>query len=182
MKKIIVGALVGGLLIFIWQFLSWTALELHRPAQEYTPRQDSILSVLSSQLTEGGYLMPNLPKGASMEEHEKLAAAATGKPWAVIQYHASMQSMDKMYMNMARSLLSSMIMVALFCWILSRWDRKTFAGIFLASIFTGLVVFINAPYSMHIWYQTFDINAHLIDGLASWGLTGLWLGWWMKRP
>jgi hypothetical protein len=29
--KIPVASLVGGLIIFIWQFLSWTLLDLHRP-------------------------------------------------------------------------------------------------------------------------------------------------------
>ncbi|NCI47144.1 hypothetical protein [Sediminibacterium soli] len=181
MKKIIVGALVGGLLIFIWQFLSWTVLDLHRPAMEHTTKQDTLLSVLSSNLTEGGYLLPNLPKGASMEEHEKLGTAMSGKPWAMIQYHASFQNMSDMYMNMTRSLLSSMVMIALLCWILARWEKKNFGSILLASLFTGLIVFINAPYSQHIWYHSFDIRAHLIDAIAAWGLTGIWLGWWMKR-
>lgn len=182
MKKIIIGALVGGLLIFLWQFLSWTVLDLHRPAMDYTPKQDTIMSVLSSNLTEGGYLLPNLPKGAAWEEHEKLGKQMSGKPWAMIQYHTSFQNMDDMYMNMVRSLLSSMIMIGLFCWVLSKWGSRSFGGIFIASLFTGLIVFINAPYSMDIWYKSFDIKAHLIDAIASWGLAGIWLGWWMKRP
>jgi hypothetical protein len=90
--------------------------------------------------------------------------------------------MDDMYMNMVRSLLSSMIMIGLFCWVLSKWGSRSFGGIFIASLFTGLIVFINAPYSMDIWYKSFDIKAHLIDAIAAWGLAGIWLGWWMKRP
>ncbi len=183
MKKIIVGGLVGGLLMFIWQFVSWTAIDLHRPAMEYTPKQDSIMSYLSSSnLTEGGYLLPTVPKGTSSDDEYKKSQEQMGKPWAMIQYHASFNmDMNKMYMNMLRSLLSSMVMIALFCWILTKWSQRSFGGILLASLFTGLIVFINSPYSMHIWYQTFDIKASLIDALASWGLSGIWLGWWMKK-
>ncbi len=34
MKKMIVGALVGGLILFVWQFLTWGALNLHEAQQK----------------------------------------------------------------------------------------------------------------------------------------------------
>lgn len=46
MKKLIVGALVGGIIVFIWSFLSWGLLNLHSAGQQYTPKQDSILAYL----------------------------------------------------------------------------------------------------------------------------------------
>ena len=55
MKKLFVGALVGGLILFIWQFLSWSLLNIHLPEMQYTPAQDEILSALSEAgLEEGG--------------------------------------------------------------------------------------------------------------------------------
>ncbi|MFX5756497.1 hypothetical protein ABTE27_21360, partial [Acinetobacter baumannii] len=66
MKKTIVGALVGGIILFMWQFASWTALKLHLPAQGYTAKQDTILQALSANLEkEGGYLLPTAPAGTS---------------------------------------------------------------------------------------------------------------------
>jgi hypothetical protein len=182
MKKIIIGALVGGLLIFIWQSLSWTVLDLHRPAQNYTPKQDTVLSMLSQHLTDGGYLMPTAPKGASMDEAMKIGEKSLGKPWAIIQYHASYQfTMNGMYMNMLKGLLCSMLIVALLCWILSKWAKLSFGSVFIASLFVGMIVFLNEPFNQHIWYPSFDIKAHLIDAVVSWGLCGIWLGWWMPR-
>jgi hypothetical protein len=182
MKKIIIGALVGGLLIFIWQTLSWTVLDLHRPAQDYTPKQDTILSVLSSNLTEGGYLLPSVPKGASMDDAMKKGEQTMGKPWAMVQYHANYDfTMTGMYMNMLKGFLCSALIVAFLCWILSKWTKLNFGSVFIACILVGLIVFINEPYNQHIWYKSFDINAHLLDALASWGLCGIWLGWWMPR-
>lgn len=182
MKKIIIGGLVGGLLMFLWQFVSWTAIDMHRPVQGYTPKQDSILSYLSSNLTEGGYLLPSVPEGTSSEEEYNRSVQQMGKPWASIQYHASFDmDMNKMYMNMLKSLLSGVIMIWMFCWIISKWSQRSFGSILIASLFTGLIVFINAPYSLHIWYQTFDVKASLTDALASWGICGIWLGWWMRK-
>jgi hypothetical protein len=36
MKKLVIGSLVGGIIIFIWQTLSWAMLNLHHASQEYT--------------------------------------------------------------------------------------------------------------------------------------------------
>lgn len=176
MKKILIGAIVGGILIFIWQFLSWTVLNLHRPASQYTPKQDEVLGYLNNQIGKGGsYLMPNHPDGASMEVQQSTMKNAVGKPWAVVVYHETMK--DNMTMNIIRALLVDILMVGLFCWIASRLNPRNFSTIFIAALFVGLIVFINVPYVTHIWFETFDLNAYLIDSLVGWGLAGIWVGW-----
>lgn len=180
MKKIIIGAIVGGIIIFIVQTLSWTILDLHRPANRYTPKQDEILGFLNNQFTEdGSYFLPTYPSGSSNDVIEQQMKNAEGKPWAVVAYHRQMNM--NMGMNIFRGIIVDIIMMALFCWILSRFANPTFSNVLLASIFTGLIVFINVPYTVHIWYETFDLTAYLIDSLVGWGLAGLWLGWWYSR-
>lgn len=183
MKKSIVGAIVGGLLIFIWQFLSWTVLDLHRSAQDYHPKQDSIMQYLNANIDkDGGYLLPSVPKGTSFDEANKKGEQMVGKPWASIQYHKVYKiNMSEMYMNLVRGLVSSIFMVWLLCWILGKWGKTGFVNVFMACLFIGLIVFINEPYSNYIWYKIFDVRAHLIDALVGWGACGVWLGWWMKK-
>lgn len=180
MKKIIIGALVGGIIVFICQTLSWTILDLHRPANQYTAKQDEIMQYLSGQFSEdGSYFLPNYPPGSSNEVMEQYMQAAVGKPWAVVSYHKEMKA--NMGMNITRNLIVDILMVGLFCWILSTVGNPKFSTIFMISLLTGIIVFINVPYTGHIWYETFDINAYLIDALVAWGLTGLWLGWLYGR-
>jgi hypothetical protein len=179
MKKSLIGAIVGGIIIFIWQFLSWALINFHKPAQQYTPKQDAVMAALNSNLEEGGYIMPALPPGASTEEHEKAMKDAEGKPWVSIQYHKSME--NNMVMNMVRGFLVDVVTVWLLCWILLRLYKPSFNTIFTASLITGFIVFLNVPYIYHIWYQSFDLMAHLADAVVSWGVTGLWLAWWLRR-
>ncbi len=180
MKKLVIGSIVGGILIFIWQTLSWTVLDLHRANQEYTPKQDSMLSYLSSQFSEdGSYFLPTVPKGTSSEEMAKAAAAAKGKPWAQIQYHKSMDM--NIGANIARNLISDIILVAFLCWILMKIPAASFGTIFMVCIFIGVIVFTNSPYTVHIWYPKADIMAHFLDALVSWALCGAWMGWWLNR-
>ncbi len=182
MKKPLIGAIVGGLLIFIWQTLSWTVLELHRPAQDYTSKQDTILNVLNGTLEEGGYYLPGVPKGTSMEDAMKASETMEGKPWATIQYHKSLSmNANQMYVNMGRGLIVNILMVWLLCWIIGKSGQSGFSTVLISCIFTGLIVYINGPYTSHIWYHLFDIRAHLWDALISWSVCGLWLGWWLNR-
>ena len=180
MKKKLIGAIVGGLLIFVWQSLSHTVLQLHSEQEGYTAKQDTIMNFLSSQLSaEGQYFMPNLPPGSSMDDMNKLGDSNKGKPWAMVTYHQA-YNMD-MTMALVRTFLVDFAAVLLLCWILFEMGTAGFFTIFLASLFTGLIVFLNSFYMAHIWYQTPGLTADMIDSLVSWGLCGIWLGWWLRR-
>jgi hypothetical protein len=180
MKKVLIGALVGGLIIFIWQFLSFALINFHKPAQQYTEKQDAIMNFLNSQqLPEGGYVIPSLPDNATMEDHEQLMKTADGKPWVSVQYHNSLNT--NMVMNMVRGFITNIILVLLFCWLIKRMSAPGFGTIFGSALIVGLIVFLNAPYTGFIWDQKFDIWAYLADAVVSWGLTGLWLAWWLRR-
>ena len=178
--KIFVGSLVGGIIFFFWQFLSWNVIDLHRPALQYTPRQDSIIAYLSTQFdSSSGYFMPTTPDGASSDDMKKLEEKSIGKPWVQIAYHKSLDI--HMGSNMIRAFVTDFLMVLIFCWIISGFTANSFGKTFLAAIFTSLIVFMGGNYIVHIWFQTFDIMAYLTDYLISWGLTGIWLGWWLNR-
>lgn len=182
MKKMFIGALVGAIIIFTWQFLSWGLLNLHHAQQEYTPKQDSVMAFLKTQFTEdGSYLMPNSAPGSSNEEMEKNMKANEGKPWVQLSYHTSMKGMDGMVMNMARGLLVNIVMVWILCWLFSKISLPSFGTILLGTLGVGIIVFFNAPYTQHIWYDSFDLMAHFADAIVSWGATGIWLGWWYSR-
>ena len=182
MKKSLIGALVGGIILFAWQFLSWGMLNLHQAQQRYTPKEDSILAYLGTQFSEdGAYMLPTLVPGSSREEMEKKMKVCEGKPWAQVVYHKNMPGMNKMFMNMGRSLLVNIFIVWLLCWLICKIPSPSFGTVFMATLGTGILVFLNAPYTMHIWYGSFDLNAFFIDALVAWGVTGLWLGWWLSR-
>jgi hypothetical protein len=182
MKKMIIGAIVGGIILFIWQFLTWGVLNLHVAQQQYTPKQDSILAYLGAQLNEeGGYLLPGFPEGTSGDEMEKQMKTTAGKPWAQVVYHKSLPGMSMMFRNMGRSLLVNILIIWMLCWLLLKIPSPTFSTIFIGTLGTGLLVFLNAPYTMHIWYHSFDLMAYFADALVAWGVTGLWLGWWLSR-
>jgi hypothetical protein len=183
MKKTIIGTIVGAVIIFIWQFISFGLANFHKAAQEYTEKQDAIISFLNSQgIKEGAYLLPSAPTTASSEEIQAAMKASDGKPWARIEYHNKAENnMNAMMMNMIRGLLVNIIIVLLFCWIIGKMNAPSFVTILSASVSVGLIAFLNEPYTGFIWYKTFDIWAYFFDAIVAWGLAGLWLGWWLRK-
>lgn len=183
MKKIIIGSLVGALIIFLWQFLSFAAVNLHKPAQQYTEKQDAIMSFLNEQgLREGGYYMPTVPETASSEEMKAAMTATDGKPWARIEFHNKAENnTNAMIMNMIRGYLVNVVIVFLFCWFAGKITNPGFATILGGALAVGIISFLNQPYTLFIWYKTFDIWASFLDAIAMWGLAGIWLGWWLRR-
>lgn len=180
MKKILIGGLVGGILLFAWQTISWTVADLHQKGQQLTMKQDSILSYLASiQMEEGSYLLPTLSHSAAKEEVDQFMKTNDGKPWAKLSYYKEWKM--NMGMNMARGLLSNIMIVCLLCWLLAKIGSGSFSTYFIGSIIIGIICFTNGPYTLHIWYPMHDINAFFIDALASWALVGIWLGWWMSK-
>ena len=96
-----------------------------------------------------------------------------------IQYHNSYDA--NMGMNMVRGYLTDVVAVLLLCFVLMRFRDLNFGSILSASVFAGLIVFLNSQYTGHIWFQSFDLWPHFLDAIVSWGLVGVWLGWYLPR-
>ena len=180
MKKLLIGALVGGLIIFGWQTASWTFLKLHNSELMQAKDQDGIMTYLSSQFSEDGqYQIPRANDNASSKEMEDFQKNLTGKPWAMVSYHKAYTA--NMVNNIIRGLLVSIISVLFVCWIIAANPNRTFGGIFISTVLIGIVGYLFIPYSAAIWFETPGTMTNFLDTLMSWGLCGVWLGWWFSR-
>jgi hypothetical protein len=179
MKRIMIASIVGGLILFIWQTLSFAILDLHNSSHAYTSNQDSILHYLDGKLPEGRYFLPTLPKGAKMEDMQKLEEQVKGKPWAIIDYHSAYNvSMSR---NMVRGILVDIVLIWLLCWLLLKAGTPSFGGFVTAAVVIGIISFLSFPYTYYIWYRQPGIFMDLVDAVVGWGLAGAWLGWWFNR-
>lgn len=182
MKKWLIGSLVGAILVFVWQFLSWTFLGIHNGSEKYSPAQDSIVSMLSSNLKEDGrYFMPMAPPGTSQSDMEKKAEQMAGKPFAIVMYKNSYE--NDMTKSMIRGFIIDLLLVILLISILVRGGLPNYIGIFSGAIAVGLFTFLWGPYMSLNWFQMpwSAIQGDLVDAVAAWGICGLWLGWWLRR-
>jgi len=183
MKKWIIGSLVGAIIVFAWQASSWMFLGIHDSQMKYTPAQDQIMSTLSSSLNEDGmYFLPTHKPSASNQEKQDMMKQMSGKPWAWITYGKSWS--DNMTTPMIMGFIIDIILVVLLISVLVRGGLPNFIGIFTGAIAVGLFSFLVGPYMLRNWYNIpwSSIQGYLIDAVSAWGLCGLWLGWWLRRP
>ncbi len=178
MQKIIIGALVGGILLFIWQFLSWSILNIHGTQNQYTANQNEIMEFLDGRLSEGEYFIPTVPPGSSSEDREALYAQSQGKPWAKISYRQALEM--SMGSNMFRGFVVDFLAVLLLCFILIKIENNNFMTSFLSALSVGIISYLTIPYLNSIWFEGNSIP-ELIDAVAQWAICGAWLGWWFNR-
>jgi hypothetical protein len=182
MKKWIIGSLVGAILIFCWQFLSWEVLGLHNGGFKYTSAQDSIRDVLSSSLKEdGGYFIPNVPPGSDKKAKMDLMKQNEGKPWAWVIYHQRME--DNMIKQIIRGFLIDFVLVLLLVIILTKGGLPGAMGVLTGTVAIGVITFLWGPYTGHNWFATpwAVISGDIIDAIVPWALCGFWLGWWLNK-
>lgn len=178
MKKMIIGAFIGSILLFFLQFLSWSVFNIHSSEMQYTENQEVILEVLSENLSEGQYLLPTVHPGTSHADAEKTMKQFEGKPWAMIQYRENFDT--SMPMNLLRGWLVDLLAVFILSWLLLRFSELSFGRAVLASLAIGLIGYLTVTYTNSIWFETSTIPA-LIDVVLQWGIVGAWLGWWLTR-
>lgn len=177
MKNQLIGALVAALLLFIWQFLSWGVFNLHGSAMQYTANQDAILEALNAaNLEEGQYFIPRAPEGASEDEQQLMRTEHEGQPWALVSYHTSLE--DRMGFNLLRGFVINLVAAFLLVWLLGKMANPDMKTCLMGSIAVGLIGYFTINYLNAIWFES-DTIPYLIDAVVSWGLVGLWLGWWI---
>ena len=68
MKNHILFSFLGAIILFIWSFLSWAAINLHQDEQTYTPLEKDVLSAITETGLEPG--MYALGQGDPTGGHE----------------------------------------------------------------------------------------------------------------
>ncbi len=176
--KLAIRSILGGLIFFMYQFLSFAGANFHENGQAYTEKQDTILSFLNSlQLENKQYAIPRPGPNATPEEHQAFATNSNGKPWAMVSFHKTKDA--GMAMPMIRAFLVDILAVFLLFGLLDKISDINTAKSILYTTTVGIIAFIVIPYTNYIWYQLPDIWAYLLDAIVPYAiLGGLYAKFW----
>lgn len=171
MKKSLLFALIGGVIIFVWQFISFAIPNFHKAGMEYSPVQDEVLAAIEkSGMKEGMYMLgqpsPDLPK----EDYDAAMKTYEGKPWGILNYQ--LDSSMSMALNMFRGFIIALIVALIFFWILRQQKNPTLMKRVLLGIGIGFMSFLFVPYTNFIWFKEPDIWAYMLDGVVPWAILG----------
>lgn len=175
MKRLLIAAAVGSVILFAWQSLSWSVLGIHANQMAYTDKQDAVLAAFADiGLEEGAFLMPNAAPG---EDEQAVMEEMAGKPWARVSYFKVHD--QNMGLNMFRGWLISFVSVFLLAWVLSGMSNVNIQVAVIIALSVGLIGWMNITYQESIWFETNSLP-QLLDVVVQWGLVGTWLGYYLS--
>ncbi len=174
------AVLIGALIMFVYQALSWMVLPFHDNSFKYASNQDAILQSMSG-MEEGAYNLPMAGENVSHADEQKFQESRIGSPYATIFYHPSMEM--NMAKNMGIGFLIDFVAIWMLVWLIILGNISGMRNIVMISLVVAVIVIFNAHLMNMNWfaYPMHFLSGEIIDTLLSWLLPGLWLGWFLSR-
>ncbi len=183
MVRIVLAAIVGGFLMFIWGAFSHMVLPFERDALKPIPNEAAVLSTLGSNLTAPGmYFFPwidmsgKVPPAQQQEWNQKLASGPSG---LLIYRPNSGESMSP------RQLVSefvSCVLAAFFGALILIQLPGGFGRRVLSMAAIGIAAWLSISVSQWTWYgfSTPFLIGDLADQFGGWLLAGIGMAMLIK--
>lgn len=176
MVRIVLAAIVGGFLMFVWGAVAHMALPFEREAMQPIPNEAAVLSTLHSNLaTPGMYFFPWVDmSGKVTPEQQKLwSQQLASGPSGLLIYKPSggeamspRQLVSEFVSNVLAALFGALVLVQL----AGGYGRRALS---MAAI--GLAAWLSISVSQWTWYgfSTPFLIGDLVDQFGGWLLAGL---------
>lgn len=182
-KKVLLGALVGGIVVFIVGSLLHTVLGLGAVGVKAVPQEDAVLSAMRAAIHEPGFYIfpaPNMAPGRTKEQMNADNAAYAAKyqqgPSGILVYSPGGTALNYGKLlggEFAIDVISAFFLACILAMgaggVSSYWKRVfavTLAGLFAA-------VFLGLEYWNWYSFPTNYICAYIANGVLDWYFAGL---------
>lgn len=191
-KKILLGGVVGGIVVFVWSIISHMILPLGMVGFSQLPNEDMVVTALQENIKDPGlYYFPGMEQTAGMTKEEQKAAMQKWEekyhrgPNGTLIYQPQGQN-PMMPKQLIIELLSNIAGALVAAYLLAKavGGIASFGGRVLFVLLLGLFASLAIDISYWNWYGfpgSYTLAA-IIDQVVSWGLAGLVLGAIIKRP
>ena len=137
-KKVVLGGVFGGILLFVWSSLSWTVLPWHAAALNKLTNEDAVIQAVSAGAPKAGIYIA--PYGQDAAAQEKMKRG----PIVFISYTTS--GVSSMAGPLVKHFITLVVVALLATWLVSKvtglsyWGRVVFITVmgFTAGVFCVL--------------------------------------------
>lgn len=184
-KKIFLGAILGGLVAFIWGWISWTMLPWHDATFRSFTDGDAITAAIKANAPNTGvYLLPNMPPDSATATPEQKQAAhdAWAKRYAegpsgILAIKT--EGTASMGPALVGGLVLNVLAAALLTWLLIAGGPRAYAlkvvFIVVVALFATVVSHLT---SWNWWGVAIDYTSVMVaDTLVTWLLAGFVIAW-----
>lgn len=184
MKRVLLGGVVGGLLMFIWSAVAWIALPLHTSTVATMANEDSVITAMKSGMDRKSvYMFPARPKSGDQAATDVWKKKYNQGPVGMVVYNPAGAS-DMMLTEMGIGLVDSILTAMLAAWLLSR-STAAKSGFFARVMFCGtLGLFICLAVHVANWnwmmYPVDYTTGWIADSLVAWVIGGIGIAGFVK--
>ena len=181
--RVILAAIVGGVLLFAWGAIAHMLLPFSDKALKPVPDEAAVIEAVRANVTENGvYFIPYMNyKTATEAEQEAYAEKVANGPSGMLLVRTGGVSMDmkkELSMELASNLLAALVAALAVAGI----GARSYGGR-VATIFAfGVVAWLSISVSQWTWYgfSTDFLISDLVDQWGGWLLAGLGMAAVMK--
>lgn len=178
MKQVIIGGVVGGVLLFVWQFAAWMFLGIHDMEQEPLLKNEAAVVSALSGTARGVYWIPGLErkyhKETESDEYKAWAKRHEDGPRAWIVYDPEgSPPMDAKQMAIGGVVAFLIGLVS--AWLLSRASIGSYGGRWVFVLGLGVFAALVMDVQGWVWmnHPTEWARAFVVDHVAGMALVGL---------
>jgi hypothetical protein len=170
MKRVLLGALVGGIVVFAWGAVSHMVLDLGKDAVMPLPDEERVVEALQADVTEPGFYFFPWVDGKKATDEEKKAweeRYAKGPVGAIVYSPTGTKPMSVRHLvteflsNFAAALIAAIVMAR---------SSSGFLARVLSVSALGLFAWLSISVSQWNWYgfPTAFVRAEAIDQVVGW--------------
>jgi hypothetical protein len=183
--RMLLAGVLGGVILFVWGFLAWVILPVHKTAIHEIPKQDTLIAALQSALSQKGvYAFPSMPQNepSAADEHQWEERYRKG-PIGMIVYDPA-GSAPMMPVQMAIGIVINIISAFFVAWFLARSTalnahyikRVAYCGMY------GIFLVAASTLVMWNWFNEPGdwVTSLIVDYVVGWVLAGIGIAAIMK--
>jgi len=176
MKRKILTIILGTLIIFIWNAISWTLLPFHSDSLKNIPNSAfSAINFQENLPADGVYHYPGLPDGKEIKDFEEIENRLKKGPRITLMVvkKGATELIDPKTFGL--NLIFNILAVLATYLIVSLIGNKNFKRVFLATVLVGITVALVSDLPQMNWYM-FPLDYTLInvfDHIVAFSLLGL---------
>ncbi len=179
MVRIVLAAILGGFLMFVWGAVTHMALPFEREAMKPMPNEPAVLSAFGENLPEPGmYAFPWIDMGAkpSTEQQQAWQQKIASGPSGLLIYKPNggeAMSPRQLVTEFVSNVLAALFGALLLMQLPGGFGRRVFS---MAAI--GIAAWLSISVSQWSWYgfPTSLLISDLVEQFGSWLLAGVGMG------
>ena len=174
MIRFFITAMLGALLFFIWNAISWMGLPFHGNSLQTLP--ESFITSATSNMPSGIYHYPGFD---TPNMAEKVAQGPRVPFMVYISGSTSLFDPMSFLTNFLYNLITAVFLLI----ILMKQQVKSTGAMFSTAILIGLIISFASDFPQMNWYMfPFDYTLiNVFDHLIGFGLVGLLFSWRIQR-